>query len=97
MSLGHLIKRILVHFLKSGSNSIAKIWKNGILCPLRILVILINTNWPLERPYYVYNAKTVFFQTHHPISTLHEKWSNPIHMQYAIIALFLKEKTQNEL
>ena len=20
-----------------------------------------HTNWPLERPYYVYNAKTVFF------------------------------------
>ena len=27
-----------------------------------------HTNWPLERPYYVYNAKSVFFQAHQPIS-----------------------------
>ena len=27
-----------------------------------------HTNWSLEKPYYVYNAKTVFFQTHKPIS-----------------------------
>ena len=57
-----------------------------------------HTNWPLERPYYVYNAKTFcFFKPTSPYLTLHEKWSNPIHVQYGIIALFLKKKNQNEL
>ena len=56
-----------------------------------------HTNWPLERPCYVYNPKTVFFKSTSPYLALHEKWSNTIHMQYVIIALFLKEKTPNEL
>ena len=57
-----------------------------------------HTNWPLERPYYVYNAKTFcFFKPTSPYLTLHENWSNPIHVQYVIIALLLKEKNQNEL
>ena len=34
-----------------------------------------HTNWPLEKPYYVYKTKTVFFQTHamNPYVTIHKK------------------------
>ena len=38
-----------------------------------------------------------FSEPTNPYLTLHKKWSNPIHMQYVIIAWLLKGKIQNEL